>query len=111
MGHLLAQGRPTIGRAITRFRQIAGNRHGEAVFECRFVAPELVHGVIEIAGRKFFHTGISGGIAFEQHLVLIISLLGALIGLTLGMLIALGVNLSGLITAAPSVSTHTKRDC
>ena len=35
---------------------------------------------------------------------LIISLLGALIGLTLGILIALGVNLSGLITAAPSLS-------
>jgi len=38
---------------------------------------------------------------------LTISLLGALIGLSLGMLIALGVNLSGRFTAVPSLSAAT----
>src|SRR5713101_657172 len=34
--------------------------------------------LIEIAGRKLFHGGISGAAAFEQHLVLIIGLLGGM---------------------------------
>ena len=33
--------------------------------------------IIEIVGRKVFHGGVSGAAAFEQHLVLIIGLLGA----------------------------------
>ncbi|MGB7747462.1 MAG: TRAP transporter large permease subunit [Verrucomicrobiia bacterium] len=34
--------------------------------------------LIEIAGRKFFHGGLSGGAALQQHLVLIIGLLGGM---------------------------------
>ena len=34
--------------------------------------------LIEIVGRKLFHGGISGAAAFEQHLVLIIGLLGGM---------------------------------
>src|SRR6267378_6903838 len=34
--------------------------------------------LIEIAGRKLFHGGVSGAAAFEQHLVLIIGLLGGM---------------------------------
>src|SRR5947209_1695185 len=34
--------------------------------------------LIEIAGRKLFHRGLSGAGAFEQHLVLIIGLLGGM---------------------------------
>ena len=34
--------------------------------------------LIEIAGRKLFHRGLSGEAAFEQHLVLIIGLLGGI---------------------------------
>jgi tripartite ATP-independent transporter DctM subunit len=34
--------------------------------------------LIEIAGRKLFHRGVSGAAAFEQHLVLIIGLLGGM---------------------------------
>src|SRR6266481_462755 len=34
--------------------------------------------VIEIVGRKVFHGGVSGAAAFEQHLVLIIGLLGGM---------------------------------
>ena len=34
--------------------------------------------LIEIAGRKLFHRGLSGAAAFEQHLVLIIGLLGGM---------------------------------
>jgi len=34
--------------------------------------------LVEIAGRKLFHGGISGAAAFEQHLVLIIGLLGGM---------------------------------
>ena len=57
----------------------------------------------EIGLRKAL--GAREGDILTQFLleVLIISLVAALIGLTLGVLIALGVNLSGLITTAPSV--------
>jgi len=34
--------------------------------------------LIEIVGRKFFHGGLSGGAALQQHLVLIIGLLGGM---------------------------------
>jgi C4-dicarboxylate transporter, DctM subunit len=34
--------------------------------------------LIEIAGRKLFHGGLSGGTALQQHLVLIIGLLGGM---------------------------------
>src|SRR6266702_3016930 len=34
--------------------------------------------LIEIVGRKLFHGGISGSAAFQQHLVLIIGLLGGM---------------------------------
>jgi len=34
--------------------------------------------LIEIVGRKFFHGGLVGGAALQQHLVLIISLLGGM---------------------------------
>src|SRR5580765_2079864 len=34
--------------------------------------------LIEIVGRKLFHRGVSGAAAFEQHLVLIIGLLGGM---------------------------------
>src|SRR5262249_46504559 len=34
--------------------------------------------LIEIAGRKLFHGGLSGSAAFQQHLVLIIGLLGGM---------------------------------
>jgi len=34
--------------------------------------------LIEIVGRKLFHGGVSGAAAFEQHLVLIIGLLGGM---------------------------------
>jgi tripartite ATP-independent transporter DctM subunit len=34
--------------------------------------------LIEIVGRKFFHGGLSGGSALQQHLVLIIGLLGGM---------------------------------
>jgi tripartite ATP-independent transporter DctM subunit len=34
--------------------------------------------IIEIAGRKLFHRGVTGAAAFEQHLVLIIGLLGGM---------------------------------
>ncbi|HXU75090.1 MAG TPA: TRAP transporter large permease subunit, partial [Methylomirabilota bacterium] len=38
----------------------------------------MVLPLIEIVGRKFFHHGISDAAAFEQHLVLIIGLLGGM---------------------------------
>jgi putative ABC transport system permease protein len=58
----------------------------------------------EIGLRKAI--GAREGDILTQFLIeaLIISTLGGLIGLALGVLIALGVNLSGLIKAAPSVS-------
>ncbi len=34
--------------------------------------------LIEIVGRKFFHAGLEGGAALQQHLVLIIGLLGGM---------------------------------
>jgi tripartite ATP-independent transporter DctM subunit len=34
--------------------------------------------LIEVVGRKFFHGGLSGGAALQQHLVLIIGLLGGM---------------------------------
>src|SRR6266851_2889086 len=34
--------------------------------------------LLEIVGRKLFHGGVSGAAAFEQHLVLIIGLLGGM---------------------------------
>src|SRR5713101_6838285 len=34
--------------------------------------------LLEIVGRKIFHGGVSGAAAFEQHLVLIIGLLGGM---------------------------------
>src|SRR5947209_13900889 len=34
--------------------------------------------ILEIVGRKVFHGGVSGAAAFEQHLVLIIGLLGGM---------------------------------
>src|SRR6266704_149746 len=34
--------------------------------------------IIEIVGRKVLHGGVSGAAAFEQHLVLIIGLLGGM---------------------------------
>src|SRR6266481_4317106 len=34
--------------------------------------------IVEIVGRKIFHGGVSGAAAFEQHLVLIIGLLGGM---------------------------------
>jgi tripartite ATP-independent transporter DctM subunit len=38
----------------------------------------MVLPLIEIVGRKFFHGGLSGGAALQQHLVLIIGLLGGM---------------------------------
>src|SRR2546429_8705836 len=35
--------------------------------------------LIEIAGRKLFHSGLSGAGALQQHLVLIIGLLGGML--------------------------------
>jgi hypothetical protein len=42
------------------------------------LAALMVLPLIEIVGRKFFHGGLSGGAALQQHLVLIIGLLGGM---------------------------------
>ena len=42
------------------------------------LAALVVLPLIEIVGRKFFHGGLSGGAALQQHLVLIIGLLGGM---------------------------------
>ena len=42
------------------------------------LAALMVLPLIEIIGRKFFHGGLSGGAALQQHLVLIIGLLGGM---------------------------------
>src|SRR5258708_25287166 len=42
------------------------------------VAVLMVLPLIEIVGRKLFHGGIQGAAAFQQHLVLIIGLLGGM---------------------------------
>jgi putative ABC transport system permease protein len=61
----------------------------------------------EIGLRKAL--GAREGDILTQFLLeaLIISVVGALIGLGLGLLIAMAVNLSGLITTAPSVGAAT----
>src|SRR5207247_166274 len=52
--------------------------------------------LIEIVGRKLFHGGVSGSAAFQQHLVLIIGLLG-------GMFAARDRRLVALLVAASLV--------
>jgi tripartite ATP-independent transporter DctM subunit len=42
------------------------------------LAALMILPLIEIVGRKFFHGGLSGGAALQQHLVLIIGLLGGM---------------------------------
>ncbi len=42
------------------------------------LAALVVLPLIQIVGRKFFHGGLSGGAALQQHLVLIIGLLGGM---------------------------------
>ena len=42
------------------------------------LAALVVLPLIQVVGRKFFHGGLSGGAALQQHLVLIIGLLGGM---------------------------------
>src|SRR6516225_2514721 len=45
--------------------------------------------LIEIVGRKLFHGGIEGSAAFQQHLVLIVGLLGGMFAARDGRLLSL----------------------
>ena len=58
-----------------RFRQLW---EAENLLVALALAALMVLPLIEIVGRKFFHGGLSGGAALQQHLVLIIGLLGGM---------------------------------
>jgi tripartite ATP-independent transporter DctM subunit len=58
-----------------RFRRLW---QAENHFVALTLAALMLLPLIEIVGRKFFHGGLSGGAALQQHLVLIIGLLGGM---------------------------------
>src|SRR5713101_2478253 len=51
---------------------------GESLLLPLALAALMLLPLIEIVGRKLFHGGVSGSAAFQQHLVLIIGLLGGM---------------------------------
>ena len=61
--------------AGSRFRWLW---QAENLFVALALAALMVLPLIEIVGRKLFHGGLSGGAALQQHLVLIIGLLGGM---------------------------------
>jgi tripartite ATP-independent transporter DctM subunit len=60
---------------IGRFRRLW---EAENLLVALTLAALILLPLIEIVGRKFFHGGLSGGAALQQHLVLIIGLLGGM---------------------------------
>ena len=51
---------------------------GESTLLALTLAALMVLPLIEVVGRKFFHSGLDGATALQQHLVLIIGLLGGM---------------------------------
>lgn len=51
---------------------------GESTLLAFMLAALMVLPLIEVVGRKFFHSGLDGAAALQQHLVLIIGLLGGM---------------------------------
>ena len=66
---------PTQSEPAGRFRWLW---QAENLLVALALAALMVLPLIEIVGRKFFHGGLSGGAALQQHLVLIIGLLGGM---------------------------------
>src|SRR5712692_3864422 len=78
MGDPPAAGHDSVAKDAAASGPLRWLRESENFLVSLALAVLMLLPLIEIAGRKLFHGGISGAAAFEQHLVLIIGLLGGM---------------------------------